>query len=121
MVHLIFKRWEPKQLQVVTLLLLFLPAGLSTLLIPPFGILKGVAAGLVTFWAVLSLSITLYRISPIHPLYRYPGPFLGRITKWYHVWHVSKGSQHLYIQALHDKYGDIVRLGRWQSAQHGPF
>ena len=110
-VHLVFKTWEPMKLRIVPLLLLFVPGCLSVLLIPHYGLLLGPAATLVTFWFALALSIVIYRISPFHPLYRYPGPLPAKITKWWHVWQVYKGKQHLYIQRMHDTYGDIVRLG----------
>ena len=106
-----FKRWEPVKLRFVSFLLLFVPACLSLLLVPHLGVLGGVASCFLVYFAALSSSIVLYRISPLHPLYRYPGPLPAKITKWWHIWRVHKGKQHLYIQSLHDKYGDIVRIG----------
>ncbi|KAL3255192.1 hypothetical protein ABHI18_008399 [Aspergillus niger] len=40
-----------------------------------------------------------------------PGPFLASITNLPRVWWVKTGRAHLYHQALHKKYGDVVRLG----------
>nr|BAL05148.1 cytochrome P450 [Phanerodontia chrysosporium] len=109
--HAIFKRWEIKHILVVSTLLLFLPAALSTLLIPHLGSFKGIAAGFSVYFITLLSSITLYRISPFHPLAHYPGPLLPKISKIYHIAKVSSGKQHLYLQELHNQYGDIVRFG----------
>lgn len=40
-----------------------------------------------------------------------PGPFLASITNLQRVWWVRTGRAHLYHQAVHAKYGDIVRIG----------
>lgn len=40
-----------------------------------------------------------------------PGPFLASITNFQRVWWVKTGRAHLYHQAVHAKYGDIVRIG----------
>ncbi|GJE91627.1 cytochrome P450 [Phanerochaete sordida] len=109
--HLVFKKWEPKQLRIVSLLLLFVPACLSALLVPHYGALRGIPLCFATYWSALSLSILFYRLGPLHPLSRYPGPLPAKVTKLWHAWQVHAGKQHLYLQRLHDKYGDIVRIG----------
>ena len=52
----------------------------------------------------------VYRLS-FHPLAKYPGPLLGRVTDWYSVYHAIKGTRHLDFYQLHQSYGDIVRYG----------
>jgi cytochrome P450 len=52
----------------------------------------------------------IYRLT-LHPLAKYPGPFLGCITDFYSVWQAWKGTRHLDFHNLHLKYGDIVRYG----------
>ena len=42
----------------------------------------------------LSSSIVLYRLSPWHPLARYPGPTLGKVSKWYMSFWIAKGTRH---------------------------
>ena len=64
-----------------------------------------------TYWGVLLLSLTAYRVSPFHPLARYPGPFLCRLTQFRMVLAGRGGRRYLYVQALHERYGDIVRIG----------
>ncbi|EKM52101.1 uncharacterized protein PHACADRAFT_262568 [Phanerochaete carnosa HHB-10118-sp] len=81
------------------------------LLTPHLGTPLGVAVCFLTYWSALSLSIIAYRVSPLHPLYQYPGPLPAKITQWWHVWQVYKGKRHLYIQRMHERYGDIVRIG----------
>ena len=83
-----------------------------------------------TFYATLALSVIFYRLSPFHPLARYPGPVLARVSK---LWFVSvrrsapkysmlilclpkaylgwRGRQHVHYMNLHKKYGDVVRVG----------
>ncbi|KAJ6468280.1 cytochrome P450 [Mycena sanguinolenta] len=59
----------------------------------------------------LCLSITLYRLSPLHPIYHVPGPAIWRITKVTGMWMSWTGHQHLYIKRAHDKYGPVIRTG----------
>jgi hypothetical protein len=61
----------------------------------------------------LCLSITLYRLSPFHPLYHVPGPVIWRITKLTGVWRSFTGHQHIYIKRAHDRYGPVIRTGNW--------
>lgn len=44
-----------------------------------------------------------------HPLARYPGPLLGRITRLYDLYHAYKGDKHVHLFQLHQKYGTVVR------------
>ncbi|KAK4889667.1 hypothetical protein LTR27_011559 [Elasticomyces elasticus] len=46
----------------------------------------------------------------IHPLARYPGPLLGRLTQWYDVYHAFVGDKHVNFLRLHQKYGPVVRF-----------
>lgn len=111
-VHFVFNRWEPLHLIPVSTLLLILPVLFSTLLIPYYSTVSGIGIGLLTFYATLASSIALYRISPFHPIARYPGPFLSKMTKLWHVWQTLNGKQHLYLRRMHERYGDVVRIGK---------
>jgi cytochrome P450 len=68
----------------------------------PFVIIGGLCG------AVLALYIT-YQLF-FHPLSRYPGPLLGRLTQWYDVYHAYVGDKHILFQRLHQKYGTVVRF-----------
>lgn len=110
--HLIFKRWEPTNIPVVISLLILAPLSLSALLTPHYGLQLSPVIAFGVYHLVLATSIVLYRLSPWHPLARYPGPLLAKISQWYIMWKSRNGKQHTWIQDLHNKYGDIVRIGK---------
>lgn len=47
----------------------------------------------------------------IHPLSRYPGPKLAAISFIPQLFYEIRGQQHSWAKALHDKYGEVVRIG----------
>ena len=57
--------------------------------------------------SVKIIALIVYRIS-FHPLSKYPGPFLSKITNWYSVYHAWKGDRHLDFFELHETYGKSV-------------
>jgi hypothetical protein len=63
--------------------------------------------------AVLGIAITAYLISNRfnHGLNRYPGPFLASLTDWWRFWIVYKRRPEVEHIRLHEKHGDVVRLG----------
>lgn len=52
----------------------------------------------------------LYNISPFHPLYKYPGPFLWRASRIFASYHHATGDLYQRIAAIHAQYGDTVRI-----------
>ncbi|PIL34414.1 cytochrome P450 [Ganoderma sinense ZZ0214-1] len=64
-----------------------------------------------TYLLTLIASVVLYRVSPAHPLASYPGPFWCRISKLWLATVAATGKQSRWFAALHDKYGDVVRVG----------
>lgn len=56
-----------------------------------------------------TLSYAVYQLY-FHPLARYPGPVLGRLTQWYDVYHAYIGDKHILFYQLHQKYGTAVRF-----------
>lgn len=85
--------------------------------IPSFGILPFSEFHRVTLlflggWVVFHLLKALYNISPWHPLHSIPGPKLAAATclpEFY--WDVIKfGRYTRQIQAMHTKYGPLVRI-----------
>ncbi|RBR21164.1 hypothetical protein FVER53590_10685 [Fusarium verticillioides] len=64
-----------------------------------------------SFVTGLSISILTYRAF-FHRLNRFPGPFLARLSTFYATY-LTVDEEHMYleVQKLHEKYGDIVRIG----------
>ena len=130
-VHFIFNRYEPTRLRAVSSLLLLVPFILSVLFVHhsteddsdvdfdeefypslPSAILTSFAI----FNVALLTSLVAYRLSPFHPLARYPGPILAKVSQLYMVYVVlrNRPAQYLWFQRQHDKYGDAVRIGVYQ-------
>ncbi|KAF9075642.1 cytochrome P450 [Rhodocollybia butyracea] len=64
-----------------------------------------------SFFITLCSSIVLYRLSPLHPLAKIPGPTMHKVSKLWSVWICWQGRQHTEFKAMHDKYGNVVRTG----------
>ncbi|KAL1709433.1 cytochrome P450 [Schizophyllum commune] len=112
--YAVFKRYEPDALQFLVLVAAGNVGLISNLL--AFGdgwllALRHSSAINVLYFALLAASIGAYRLSPFHPLSRYPGPPLAKLTKWYIAYFIAKGERHLQLKQLHEKYGRWVRIG----------
>jgi hypothetical protein len=59
----------------------------------------------------LITSAVLYRLSPWHPLAKFPGPLINRITSLGLVQIVASGKRYDIINGLHKQYGVAVRTG----------
>ena len=114
-VHRVYNKFEFEPTNFVTsLLLLAVTPFLS------FNFVKGhfsseVYGLLVTFglfYFTLGLSIVLYRLSPLHPLAKYPGPAILKITKFAVLVPTFRGKQHIFFKKLHEQYGPCVRVGK---------
>lgn len=70
---------------------------------------------LVLLCCILSyhMLLAVYRLSPLHPLHRFPGPRLAAASYLYEVWFdLFKGGQYTYeIKRLHDTYGESAQNG----------
>ncbi|KIP08448.1 hypothetical protein PHLGIDRAFT_23489 [Phlebiopsis gigantea 11061_1 CR5-6] len=75
-----------------------------------FSLLRATAT-LVSHWALILVFTALYRLSPFHPLAKYPGPVLGKLSKFYLAYLAGHGDAHTVIRGLHQQYGDVVRVG----------
>ncbi|KAE8323850.1 cytochrome P450 [Aspergillus sergii] len=68
------------------------------------------------FYVLLALMLSLiagyvfYQIF-LHPLGKYPGPLLAKVTRARMGYHQWKGDTHIDIWLCHKKYGPIVRYG----------
>ncbi|KAI0761269.1 high nitrogen upregulated cytochrome P450 monooxygenase 2 [Trametes elegans] len=109
--HQLFRRFETYSIARHALLILVpILVGFELLgtTSPP---LFAALASTFTFLATLLSSVVIYRLSPFHPLARYPGPLGCRLTKFWMACIGYTGRQHLYIRDLHERYGDVVRIG----------
>ena len=67
------------------------------------------------FYAALCASVVAYRLSPWHPLAKYPGPFLAKISQLWFAQKTTTGKWSVILKELHDEYGTYVRIGERQS------
>lgn len=67
---------------------------------------------LLELWLVYFLLKVAYRVSPLHPLYRIPGPFLAKATYLYEIYFdlIRGGLYTKEIQRLHSVYGPLVQI-----------
>ncbi|KAF9229338.1 cytochrome P450 [Gyrodon lividus] len=74
-------------------------------------VVRAFLIGYTLFLTTLFTSIIVYRLSPFHPLAKYPGPVLCKVSQLWAVSIASRGKAHLYRKRLHRQYGSIVRIG----------
>ncbi|KDR74013.1 hypothetical protein GALMADRAFT_99754 [Galerina marginata CBS 339.88] len=110
--HFWFNRNEPKSLVVLLIELSFLTIP-STILMTPHleSTFQAFMLAFVVFVAALLGSISLYRLSFVHPLAKYPGPWQCKLSKLWGASIAWKGKPHVYYKKLHHEYGPIVRIG----------
>ncbi|KAF9223441.1 cytochrome P450 [Gyrodon lividus] len=110
--HVVFNRYEPVNPLSHVALLVFVPGILTTLLLSNLSsTVRTLACTCLLYYSTILTSILVYRLSPFHPLAKYPGPIPCRISKFWMAWMSSDGKQHKYYYNLHQKYGDVVRIG----------
>lgn len=110
--YLWFKKLEPTDPFSLVVLLGVGPAlPIAVHGLPFTSIVCSVFASYATYYISLLLLTALYRLSPLHPLYKYPGPTAGKLSKLWLVYKSSRGRLNEYFKQVHEKYGPIVRLG----------
>ncbi|KAF8904734.1 cytochrome P450 [Gymnopilus junonius] len=110
--HAWLRKREPKSLLNLSISLLVIVSLPSYGLVPYVGSpTKAYLLGSAIFLTTLLTSISLYRLSPFHPLSRYPGPWQCRLTKLWGTYIAWNGKPQVYYKKLHDQYGAIVRIG----------
>lgn len=108
-----FNRFEPVNPLSHVALLIAIPAVLTRVLLSSFpSVIRVVACTYLLYYSTILVSVLAYRLSPFHPLAKYPGPIPCRISKFWMAWVSSGGKQHKYYCELHQKYGDVVRIGK---------
>ncbi|KAH6660272.1 cytochrome P450 [Truncatella angustata] len=66
-------------------------------------------ATVVVFWLTYFISNIIYNLY-FHPLARFPGPLLMRVSRIPYILKFTKGILPYYMVALHKQYGEIVRV-----------
>ena len=66
---------------------------------------------LAAYSSSIIASMTIYR-TQFHRLNDFPGPFLAKVTKLWHVAHVLGSRNHLLLGKFRQQYGDFVRTGK---------
>lgn len=77
-------------------------------------LITDISYGIARHWpavAVLGLVFYFVRNYFYHGLNKIPGPFLASITSWWRFYHAYKRRHEREYIRLHEKYGDIVRIG----------
>ncbi|KLO11363.1 high nitrogen upregulated cytochrome P450 monooxygenase 2 [Schizopora paradoxa] len=113
-VHIIYKRHEIQPSSyLLTALLLLVPPSISTVFYHQtiHSLWLSALASFTSFYLILISSIIAYRLSPMHPLYRYPGPLAAKVSKFWMVRVLRTGKMNEYVKSLHDRYGRYVRIG----------
>jgi cytochrome P450 len=62
-------------------------------------------------FVIYGITLSIYRLY-FHPLSKFPGPKLTAATLWFEFYHdvIRRGQFMWEIQAMHEKYGSIVRI-----------
>ncbi|KAJ2523460.1 hypothetical protein H4217_000098 [Coemansia sp. RSA 1939] len=79
-------------------------------LIPPYGVLLSYLVLLLLVW----LGSTAIQRAFLSPLCQIPGPFLNSLTNIPLSRSSANGTYHKYVHRLHERYGEVVRVGHNQ-------
>lgn len=109
--YIIFKQYEPRHHGQLITLLVVVPMLLAALVSLPCSTLQATFSTFVSYYFLLLFYTVAYRLSPLHPLAAYPGPVYARVSKWWSSYICADGKQHIYYKTLHDRFGDVVRVG----------
>ncbi|KAI0690887.1 high nitrogen upregulated cytochrome P450 monooxygenase 2, partial [Cerioporus squamosus] len=112
--HQVFRLRETYRI-AVHLSLLFGPPALVAAHVarsqPHNALLTTFVNALLSYLAALATCVVVYRLSPLHPLARYPGPLWRRVSMIGPAAVATKGNRHRMFADMHRKYGDVVRTG----------
>lgn len=61
---------------------------------------------------LIILATVLYRLSPLHPLAKFPGDLVDKVTDLRLAYITYSGRRGAHVVALHENYGVLVRIGR---------
>ncbi|ROT36496.1 cytochrome P450 [Sodiomyces alkalinus F11] len=78
------------------------------------GITESLLEGLLRYWLPIAVTLVLawlVRNRYHNGLNEYPGPFLASLTDWWRFFDVWNRRPEITHRSLHEKHGDVVRLG----------
>lgn len=111
--HALFRSYERfLSMEIISLILILTPVATAAFFVAQSD--ESWPQALLTFpvyYTTLLVSVIAYRLSPFHPLAKYPGPISCKISKLWTVYKNWNGRLPQYHKRLHDKYGPIVRTG----------
>ena len=112
MCYLIYKQLEPNTLSVHFLLL----SGVPAFLVYQFSsqLLPQQIGTVLSYWGLILAFTAIYRLSPFHPLAKYPGPILAKLSKIYWAYLNARGDSFRVAKHWHDKCGDVIRIGEYE-------
>ncbi|KAF8989690.1 high nitrogen upregulated cytochrome P450 monooxygenase 2 [Cyathus striatus] len=108
--HFAFNKLEKTYLLLLERLLAVFPL-LPAYFLWPYCSYTALFFAYAVCYATLVSSTLAYRLSPLHPLYKYPGPILAKCTKLWGIYQTYTGKAHIATLGLHRKYGSVVRTG----------
>ncbi|TFK79961.1 high nitrogen upregulated cytochrome P450 monooxygenase 2 [Polyporus arcularius HHB13444] len=113
MAHQVFRQHETYRISIHFTLLLTPPllVAVTVSSTSQSTLEKALLDSYAAYLSALVLSVVAYRLSPSHPLACYPGPISLRLSKLWMAFISRSGYQHLYYKDLHERYGNVVRIG----------
>ena len=106
-----FHHLEPRSKLPLTALIFVVPALLSIPISYHVPWPAAVLLAFVTYGSTVTSFTLTYRLSSFHPLEKYPGPAIAKTSKLWAAYLSTTGDMHRCYKSLHDRYGDVVRIG----------
>ena len=113
MCYLIYKQLEPNTLSVHFPLLFGVPAFLVYHFSSQLSLLQHIGT-VLSYWGLVLAFTAIYRLSPFHPLAKFPGPTPAKLSKIYWAYLNVRGDAYRVAKHWHDKCGDVVRIGEYE-------
>jgi cytochrome P450 len=70
----------------------------------------GLLVTAIALWLLAVATIHVIYNLFFHPLSRYPGPRSAAVTPLVHLWHFVSGDTVSWLDSLHNRYGEVVRI-----------
>lgn len=107
-----YHKYEPDTVLTHALLLFVAPWVLGSTIARPFSAtFLSVAYTFTVYWTEIIVLTVAYRLSPLHPLAKYPGPALAKASKLWMARASATKKAYQVVEGLHRQYGEVVRIG----------